>query len=164
MVQANRARAHSSSTPRDILALLKADHRKVEGLFAQYQYATDYPTQQQIAAQVFRELDLHTQLEENVFYPAFEERAGKKGTQLVADSRQDHEKVKELIIEMQLPNTEDQAFAAKFHALMREVEHHIEHEEDTMFPEAEQILADQLEDLMDEMLTLKQQLTTTARQ
>jgi hemerythrin superfamily protein len=148
----------------DAMEMLKGDHRKVEDLFAQYQHAGNFPTKQQIAAQVFRALDLHTQLEENVFYPAFEERAGKKGTQLVAESRLAHEKVKELIIEMQLPDIDDEAFDAKFHALMREVEYHVEQEEDEMFPEAEQILADHLADLMDEMVALKHQLTTATRQ
>ena len=53
-----------------------------------------------IAQQVFTELELHTQLEENVFYPAYEERTGKNGTQLAADSRLAHEHVRELIIEL----------------------------------------------------------------
>jgi hemerythrin-like domain-containing protein len=47
---------------------------------------------------------------------------------------------------------------------MHTVRHHVEAEENEMFPEAEQILADQLEDLMDEMVALKQQLMTAPRQ
>jgi hemerythrin superfamily protein len=164
MAQTHRARAYGRrSTPMDAMDMLTADHRTVEDLFAQYQHATDFPTQQQIAAHVFRALDLHAQLEEQVFYPAFEARAGKRGTQLVADSRLDHEKVKELILEMQLPDIEAETFAAKSHALMREVEQHIKQEEDEMFPEAEQILADQQAALRDEMADLKQQITTTPR-
>jgi iron-sulfur cluster repair protein YtfE (RIC family) len=147
----------------DALDLLKADHRQVEDLFAQYQHATDFPTQHQIATQVFQELELHAQVEEQVFYPAFEARAGKKGTQLVADSRLEHEAVRELMIEMRHLDITDAEFEAKFQKLMHDVQHHIAQEENEMFPEATQILADQLTDLRDEMVALKNQLTTSPR-
>jgi hemerythrin superfamily protein len=146
----------------EAIALLQGDHRKVEHLFARYQSALDFPAKQQIAAQVFTELDVHAQLEETVFYPAFDTRAGKKGTQLVADSRLEHEAVRELMIEMQHLDTEEE-FEDKFHELMQCVQHHIAQEETEMFPEAEQILADQLADLLDEMVALKHQLMTAPR-
>jgi hemerythrin-like domain-containing protein len=75
----------------------------------------------------------------------------------------DHEKVKELIRELRGLDITDEAFAAMFRELMDAVEHHVEEEENAMFPEAEQILADQLEDLMDEMVALKAQVTTSER-
>jgi hemerythrin superfamily protein len=159
-----RERIDEPKYPIDAISLLQADHRKVKELFAKYQSTRDFHARQQIAAQVFTELDLHAQLEENVFYPAFEEQAGKQGTQLVADSRLEHEKVEELIEELQGLAVEDEAFEAKFQELMENVQHHVEQEENEMFPEAEQILSDQLEDLMDEMIELKQQLTTSSRQ
>jgi hemerythrin superfamily protein len=161
MAQTHRTRAYGSSArPMDALDMLTVEHRQVEDLFAQYQIAGDGPTRQQIAAQVFRELDLHMQLEETVFYPAFDVHAGKKGTQLVADSRLDHQKVKDLLIEMQLPDTDEEVFEAKFHELIHEVQRHVAQEEQEMFPEAEQILADRLDSLRDEMVELKNQLTT----
>jgi hemerythrin-like domain-containing protein len=122
---------------------------------------TGFNTRQQIVEQVFTELERHAQLEENVFYPAFEEQAGKKGTQLVADSRLEHEAVRELIIEMQHFNIADEEFEARFQELMQDVQRHIEQEENDMFPEAEQILAEQLEALRDEMIELKNQLTAS---
>ena len=87
--------------PIEAISMLKADHRTVNDLFAQYESAADCRTKHLIAKQVFTELELHAQLEENVFYPAYEARTGKNGTQLVADSRLEHEKVKELMLEMQ---------------------------------------------------------------
>ena len=150
--------------PIEAISMLKADHRTVNDLFAKYESAGDSSTKHLIAEQVFTELDLHAQLEENVFYPAYETRTGKNGTQFVADSRLDHEKVKELMIEMQGLDLAEEEFEAKFQELMHAVRHHVDTEEDEMFPEAEQILADQLEDLMDEMVELKHQLTTAPRQ
>ena len=58
--------------PIEAIAVLQADHRKVKELFAAYERARDVVTKQQMAAQVFAVLDLHAQVEENVFYPAFE--------------------------------------------------------------------------------------------
>lgn len=143
----------------EALSMLQADHRKLQSLLAQYQSARDATTKQQIAAQVFSELDLHAQLEETVFYPAFEAQAGKKGTQLVADSRLAHEAVRELMIDLQHLDTKEE-FEAKFQELMQCVQHHIVQEETEMFPEAAQILADQRQDLLDEMVALKHQLMT----
>ena len=148
----------------DAIALLKTDHRKVKNLFARYESAGHLSTKHLLAAQVFTELDLHTQLEENVFYPAYEAMTGKNGTQLVADSRLAHAHVRELMIELQGIDLDEATFEEKFHELMGIVREHVAEEENGIFPEAEQILADQLEDLMDQMVELKQHLATSPQQ
>jgi hemerythrin superfamily protein len=150
--------------PIDAISLLKTDHRKVKNLFARYESAGDFSTKYLIAEQVFTELDLHAQLEESVFYPAYEAMTGKQGTQLVADSRLAHEHVRELMIELQGIDLDEAAFEVKFHELMGIVREHVAEEENAMFPEAEQMLADQLEDLMDHMVELKQHLTISPQQ
>jgi hemerythrin superfamily protein len=150
--------------PIDAISLLKTDHRKVKNLFARYESAGDFSTKYLIAEQVFPELDLHAQLEESVFYPAYEAMTGKQGTQLVADSRLAHEHVRELMIELQGIDLDEAAFEVKFHELMGIVREHVAEEENAMFPEAEQMLADQLEDLMDHMVELKQHLTISPQQ
>jgi hemerythrin superfamily protein len=150
--------------PNHAIAMLQDDHRKVQDLFARYHSVRDFNSKQQIVTQVFTELDLHAQLEETVFYPAFDTQAGKKGTQLVADSRLEHAVVKELMLEMQSLDIAEEEFEDKFEELMKNVQHHIAQEEHEMFPEAAQILADQLKDLRDEMIALKHQLTTALRQ
>jgi Hemerythrin HHE cation binding domain len=143
-----------SQEPSDALALLKADHRLVHDLFTQYASAGDISTKQMIAEQVFTALERPAQLEDNVFYPAYETMTGKNGTKLVADSRFAHEHVKELLIELRNIDLDEETFEAKFQELMHTVEQHVAHEEDERFPEAEQILADQLADLRDDMMAL----------
>ena len=150
--------------PIDAISLLKADHRKVKNLFARYESAGDFSTKHLITEQVFPELELHAQLEESVFYPAYEAMTSKHGTQLVADSRLAHAHVRELMIELQGIDLDEAAFEVKFHELMGIVREHVAEEENAMFPEAEQMLADQLEDLMDHMVELKQQLTISPQQ
>ena len=150
--------------PIDAIALLKADHQMVHDLFTRYASAGDFSTKYMIAEQVFTALEMHAQLEENIFYPAYETVTGKNGTQLVADSRLAHEHVKELLIELQDIDLQEAAFEAQFQELMHTVEQHVAQEEDEMLPEAEQILADRLADLREDMMALKQQLTTSPRQ
>lgn len=147
----------------DAIALLKADHQKVKELFAKYEAASAQQTKQKLAEQIFVELDTHAQLEETVFYPAFEEQADAEGKQLVAESLREHQAVKDLIQELRDLNAEeeDAEFAAKFQELMDSVEDHVEEEETQLFPQAEEVLEEQLEDLRDEMQELKKQLTTS---
>ena len=149
--------------PLDAISMLKDDHQTVTHLFARYESARDFTVKHEVTEKVFAALDTHAQLEETVFYPAYKTRAGKDGTQLVAESRLEHEKVTELIRELRGLDIEDDAFEAKFRGLMNAVQRHVAEEENDMFSEAEQILADQLADLLDEMVALKAQGTTSER-
>jgi hemerythrin-like domain-containing protein len=147
--------------PEDAIAMLTADHQRVRELFQRYEGTKAWNTKQQIAEQVFTALDTHAQLEEQVFYPAFETQAGKKGTQLVAESRQAHQVVTDLVAALRDLAAEDTEFAVKFRELMDHVETHVQEEETALFPEAAEILADQMASLTQEMQALQQQLTAS---
>jgi iron-sulfur cluster repair protein YtfE (RIC family) len=146
--------------PLDAISMLTDDHQKVKNLFARYESARNFTVRQEAAERVFAELEIHTQLEETIFYPAYEAHAGTQGTQLVAESRVVHKRVKELMQALQGLDVEDEAFEITFSALMDDVQHHVAEEENKMFPEAQKILGDQLEALMDDMLALKARVTT----
>jgi len=141
----------------DAVEMLKADHQKVRDLFQQYQAASDQTRKQQLAEQVFIELETHAQLEEMVFYPAFEEAADDDGKQRIEEARQEHQTVKDLIAELRGLAVTDM-FEARFRELMENVEHHVQEEEAEMFPEAEELLAEDDAELLDEMQEIKQQL------
>jgi hemerythrin superfamily protein len=152
------ARRHDPpKLPTDGIELLQADHREVEDLFRQYQHSKDRHTRQHIADQVCAALELHAHLEETVFYPAFAAAAGEQGETLVEDARQDHQMVRDLIAELE--EVHGKKFDAKFRELMHMVQQHVQEEENALFPHAEEALAEQREDLMDEMVELKQHLT-----
>jgi hypothetical protein len=154
-------RRQNTGQPEDAIEMLRADHQKVRDLFQDYEHTQDQKAKRKIAQQVFVELETHTQLEENVFYPAFRQEADKAGKQLVTESLQEHQAVKDLIEELRELDAADEAFDAKFYELMENVEHHVEEEESEMLPEAELVLAEQAEELMDEMQELKKQLLTS---
>jgi hypothetical protein len=67
------SRQNNQAQPADAIAMLKADHQRVRDLFAQYDAADNVETKRMLAEQVFTELEMHAQLEENVFYPAVNE-------------------------------------------------------------------------------------------
>ena len=137
--------------------MLEADHRTVRELFQQYEDAEELDAKQQIAEQIFVELETHAQLEEMVFYPAFEEAADAEGKQLVGEARQEHEQVKTLIAELRNLD-DDEQFEDQFRALMDNVEHHVQEEEAEMFPMAEELLEERTEELAEEMQDIKVRL------
>ena len=143
--------------PADAIAMLKADHQRVKDLFAQYEAADNVETKRTLAEQAFVELETHAQLEENVFYPAVNEDTD-EGPALVQESLSEHEMVKTLIQELRSMAHDTDAFDAKFQELIQNVSHHVEEEESEMFPLAEQELAEDLEEMSEEMQELNADL------
>ena len=139
----------------DAVALIKADHRRVEQLFREFEEAGDraYKTKQQLVERMIRELEVHATIEEETYYPAVEAKARKDGKELVAEAVEEHHVVKILLGELASMSAEDEAFDAKVTVLMENVRHHVEEEEQDWFPEVRkglgrkklQELGDQLE-------------------
>jgi hemerythrin-like domain-containing protein len=143
--------------PVDAIAMLKEDHQRVRDLFAQFAGTHNPDTKRTLAEQVFVELETHAQLEENIFYPSVNEET-EEGPELVKESLQEHESVKQLIQELRQMGPQSHEFDAKFHELMRNVEHHVAEEEAEMFPLAEEALAEDLDEMSAEMQELKKEI------
>src|SRR3989337_734061 len=122
----------------DALELLKQDHAKVKKLFEKAESA-DEKEQKAIFSQIKTELEIHTQIEENVFYPAMERYDELK--EMVVDSLKEHSNVKTLLQEMAtLSGSED--FEDKLEELIDNVEHHAEDEEEgKMFPKVRELVS-----------------------
>jgi len=132
------------------IELLKADHKKVKELFEEF----EAHHQMNIADRIFMELELHTRVEEEIFYPAVRQ----IDSVLVYESIEEHKLVKHLIQELTDYYRGDEKFDAKMTVLKENVEHHVEEEENEMFPKVEKSLGDQLERLGVQMKNLKDQL------
>ncbi len=147
------------------VAMLKQDHQRVKDLFETFEGTGDraFRQKQEIAEQVFHELEVHTKLEEEIFYPAVQARGGKEGEELVAESEQEHHVVDVLMREMRKLDPKDEEWEAKFQVLMENVQHHIEEEEGEMFPMAQEKLGDTLNSLGTKMEERKQELQTVQR-
>lgn len=122
----------------DALELLEQDHAKVKKLFEQAEDA-DQKEQRAIFTQIKTELEIHTQIEESVFYPAMQRYDELKD--MVAESLEEHNKVKTLLKEMDsLSGSED--FEDKLEELIDNVEHHAEDEEESkMFPKVRELVS-----------------------
>jgi hemerythrin-like domain-containing protein len=143
--------------PKDAIALLQADHKKIRKLFQEYEAAMDRQTRLSIANLVFIELETHVQLEADVFYPAINDETA-YGAELVKASLAEHKTIKQLMQELREMGPDFKAFDSKFKELLTEVEYHIEAEEKEMFPFAEEELEEDMQDLRNEMQQLKEQL------
>ena len=145
--------------------LLRADHAHVKDLFQQYEAAGHraHQKKQGIAEEVFAALDVHTTLEEELFYPAMKRKTDQDGKDLVAEAMEEHHVVTTLMEELQGLDPKDERYDAKFTVLRENVAHHIEEEEGEMFSEAEEVLGERLERLGTQMQERKQQLTAATK-
>jgi len=145
----------------DAIALLKADHREVEELFEKFENATGKDRKQALAEKICTELKIHTQIEEEIFYPALR---GKIEDDLLDEGIVEHDGAKVLINDIMAGGTGDDFYDAKVHVLSEGIEHHVKEEEapsEGMFSQARDADVD-LVALRDEMLARKQELAAQA--
>ena len=144
----------------DAVALLKADHRKVEDLFAKFEAASGDGKKQALAEQICMELTVHTKIEEDIFYPACE---GKVEEDLLKEAYVEHDGAKVLIAEIEAGGPDDKFYDAKVEVLSEMIEHHVEEEEkrvEGMFSQARKAGLD-MDALGEQMAAEKAQLIAT---
>ncbi len=115
-----------ADTKPDAIALLKADHRKVEELFEKFEKARGDGSKERIAHQICLELTVHTAIEEEIFYPACE---GKVEEADLKEAYVEHDGAKLLIAEIEAGSPGDEYYDAKVKVLSEEIEHHVKEEE-----------------------------------
>ena len=118
---------NARTSTQDAIALLKADHRQVEDLFEQFESARSSERKQKLAKQICGALKVHTQIEEEIFYPAFLEATEEKDTHHEAEV--EHEGAKKLIKEIEATPADDDYFDARVTVLSEMIKHHVNEEE-----------------------------------
>jgi hemerythrin superfamily protein len=108
------------------IALLKADHRKVEELFAEFEAATGAAKKQALVEKICTELSAHTVIEEEIFYPACR---GKVEDDLLNEGYVEHDGSKVLIAELIASAPNEEFYDAKVKVLSEQIEHHVHEEE-----------------------------------
>ena len=137
----------------DAFNLLKADHRKVEDLFSQLEAARGQ-AKLRVFEQIKMELDVHTHIEEKIFYPALEK--PKQTHDLTLEAYEEHDVVKKLLREMSRSKSADEEWQAQAKVLQENVEHHVEEEENELFPKASAALGQaEIEELGEELAAEK---------
>jgi hemerythrin superfamily protein len=121
----------------DGLDLLIDDHNRVRGLFARFREAhenSDTTTMGEIASRIFEELEVHTAIEKELFYPAVHD-LNEELAEVVDEGVQEHHVADVLIGEARLVSPEEPEWAAKLSVLIENVEHHAGEEETELFPQ-----------------------------
>ncbi len=139
-----------------ITRMIRMDHSHVMTVFHRYKPDLAPQTKEAIVGTVSLALEIHAQLEEEIFYPAL--RAATNNDTVLAKSVPEHDEMRRLIGELRDMSPEDEAYDETFMSLMREVIHHVADEETTLLPEAERVLADQLSELGAQMTRRRMEL------
>jgi hemerythrin superfamily protein len=136
------------------LELLKQDHQKVKGLFQEVRKGSDRNRQKELFDKIDTELEIHTHIEETVFYPAIE--AHEELKEMVAEAMEEHQEAKMLLEELEELGADNHDFGSKLQQLMEAVEHHVEEEEGEMFPKIREAFDEnELEQLGEELESAK---------
>jgi hemerythrin superfamily protein len=143
----------------DALELLEHDHRTVEALFDRFKTAKEEQDTQGMAdtaQRIFAELEVHTAVEEEIFYPE-SQKVGGEAEELVAEGIQEHHVVKVLMDEIRALRPGQEEWEAKLTVLIENVEHHVEEEETELFPQLREAFGqDRLDRMGEAMMQAKQ--------
>jgi len=146
----------------DAIALLKEDHKKVKGLLGDLEKSSmrGGPRAEKLVAQIDKELSIHSQIEEEIFYPAFRDAVrSKDDKKMYFEAKEEHHVVKLVLPEVKQGGMAVEEFAAKCKVLKELVEHHADEEEKEMFPEARKALSRaELQELGDQLAARKKEL------
>ena len=115
------------------LELLKEDHDRVDKLFQKVE-AAEEKEHMALFEKIMAELEVHTQIEESIFYPQIKEKGDEELKKLVAEGVEEHRQAKMFLRELDALQSEGERFEAKLKVLMEDVKHHVQEEEGEMFP------------------------------
>jgi len=134
-METKMARSSRKTTAPEAIEMLIEDHRKVQKMFKQFEKMKDEGDEQEkreLVEQTCAELKVHTQIEEEIFYPAARE--GLEEGDLVAEALVEHASAKQLIEQLEAMDGGGETFDATFIVLGEYVNHHITEEQNEMFP------------------------------
>lgn len=152
----------SNDKPQDAIALLTSQHDEVEALFEKFDELGDRAStsKKKLANEICEQLIMHTQIEEEIFYPALRA-ASKEMADMLDEALVEHASAKDLIAQIQEMEPGDDLYDAKVTVLGEYIEHHVEEEEDEMFPKVRKLKLD-LDALGAEMAARRDELLATA--
>lgn len=127
-----------------ITNLIRLDHTHVLTAFHQYEIGSSERLKKGLVDNVCLAIEIHAQLEEEIFYPALRVVAD---TEILRKSTPEHDEMRGLISRLRNMPVADPAFDDTFFELMRHVMHHVADEETLLLPAAERLLPDQLSEL-----------------
>jgi hemerythrin superfamily protein len=132
----------------DFVTVLTEDHRRVEQLFEQFDQTGD-PA---VARQVFLELTVHSMIEEELLYGLYSAKVDNAGA---AEARAEHQEAKDLIVALEGMEPGSDEFVSTMGQLKASVMHHVQEEENEMFPKILKKIPDTASILGDDLVARK---------
>jgi iron-sulfur cluster repair protein YtfE (RIC family) len=133
------------------LTLLKRQHKEVKELFGQLEDAEGEDSRRELLDQITEKLQLHMQIEEEIFYPAVRGIESKTAQETTGEAYEEHHVVKLVLADLPKIDLEDERFEAKMTVLSELIEHHVKEEEKEMFKRAKKLGKQELESLGKQM-------------
>jgi hemerythrin superfamily protein len=143
MATAKKIVRESAPKAKEATSLLRADHKLVNDLFAEYEKSRSNVRKKQIVSMICKELTVHAQIEEEIFYPAV--KAALKDKELIPEATVEHATLKDLIAQVKDVDPDGEIFDAKIKVLSEYVKHHVKEEQNEIFPKAKESSLDLIE-------------------
>jgi precorrin-2 methylase len=132
-----------TNEPIDAIELLTQQHREVKEMFDRFENMTDRAkvSKKKLADEICNALIMHTTIEEEIYYPATRE-ASEETEDMVDEAVVEHASAKGLIAQIMEMDPGDDLYDAKVKVLGELVEHHVQEEEEEMFPKTRELKLD----------------------
>lgn len=144
------------------IQLLKEDHKKVKELLNELVNTTDRADKkrQQLLEKIEHELQIHTRIEEEIFYPAFKEAGNSEHAKAYFEALEEHRAVEDLVLpDLKKTDRGSENFSGRAKVLKELIEHHVQEEEKDMFKKAQKTMSkEELNELGMQMNERKQEL------
>lgn len=157
--RATRQTTKQAKRPQDAIALLKADHREVKKMFQEFEKTEGDAEKQALASNICAALKVHTQIEEEIFYPAAYDVL--EEDDLLDEAEVEHASAKDLIAQIEGSSPSEPLYDAKVKVLGEYIDHHVQEEEKELFPECRDSGMD-LKALGEQLRARKAELAPTA--
>lgn len=161
-----KAPARKSPRAKDACDLLDADHKAVKKMFEEFRTLSEgrgrsTAKKRELAQRICTELLVHTQIEEEIFYPAA--RGAIKDNALMNEAMVEHASAKDLIEQIQNMDEADELFDARVLVLGEYIDHHVKEERNELFPKVRQSRLD-LVGMREELEARKEELMNSSEE
>jgi hemerythrin-like domain-containing protein len=138
------------------IELLESQHREVEDLFERFENSDQAAVKRKLVEEISDKLAVHAAIEEQHFYPAVKD---EETEDLLMEALEEHLSVKRVLADLLDLKPADETFEPKVKVLKEQIEHHVDEEEEELFPKVTKLLStDQLEALGQEMTATQVEL------
>ena len=151
----SKSKTTATTKPQEATALLRADHKLVDSLFAQYESTKSVTKKKALVAQICQELTVHAQIEEEIFYPQVQDALNDH--ELVPEAVVEHATLKDLIAQIEDAEPDGEMYDAKVKVLSEYVKHHVKEEQNEIFPKVRKTELD-LKAIGEELAERKEEL------